>query len=57
MNEAEHLAQLRKQQKSADKKWSDSKISHRGDSDEDTSSVDTHLDECDICDDGGGKLL
>ena len=24
--------------------------------DDNTSSVDTHLDECEICDDGGGEL-
>jgi hypothetical protein len=59
MNEAQHLAQLRKQQQqqSTDDS-SKSKPSQSGDSDEDgdsTSSVDTHLDECDICDDGGGE--
>lgn len=60
--EAEYLAQLRKQQaKGKQQSKSGAPKANKKHSDDgstsDTSSVDTHLDECDICDDGGGKNI
>jgi hypothetical protein len=66
--EKEYLSQLRKQQatsnaaapsesRSSPRKHGKKPVyKYKEESEESsTSSVDTHLDECEICDDGGGK--